>query len=190
MKKFMQFGDFSPINIEKKREGVASSRASVTSDGLESNTHTEYDHEVKFENIDVNVNVTRVKEGDDFCIGVAKGALMSGVPVTVPTNTAASTMHAMKKRCDYAPTLEDVATFKEGHKLLMSKFDPLDTIRVDKDLIHRYLERCSGGKAERLLAALSEHQLNSEMDKKTCVCKARSTLERAQGSATHCVSGF
>jgi len=174
---FMQFGEQSPINIQKLKGGVASSRSSVTSEGIESNAYTEYDHEVKFENIDVSVNVTRVKNDDDFSIGVAKGAIMANVPITIPTNTSASTMHAMKKRCDYAPHLENELAFREGHALLMSKFDPLDVIRVDKDLISKYLAKCAGGKAERLLAALAEHQLNSDMAVKHVFAKQEALLK-------------
>jgi len=178
MKKYiMQFGELPPIEIIKKSESAASSRSSVISDGVDENRYTEYDHEVKFENIDVNVNITRVKDESDYSIGVAKGAILTGVPVTVPTNTAASTMHAMKKRCDYAPHLVDEVAFKEGHSLLMSKFDPLDTIRVDKDLISRYLAKCAGGKAERLLAALAEHQLNSDMAVKHVFAKQEALLK-------------
>jgi len=173
----MQFGEQSPINIQKLKGGVASSRSSVTSEGIESNAYTEYDHEVKFENIDVSVNVTRVKNDDDFSIGVAKGAIMANVPITIPTNTSASTMHAMKKRCDYAPHLENELAFREGHALLMSKFDPLDVIRVDKDLISKYLAKCAGGKAERLLAALAEHQLNSDMAVKHVFAKQEALLK-------------
>jgi hypothetical protein len=173
----IQFGDLSPIEVIRKPDGSVSSRASVSSEGLESNTYTEYDHEVEFKNINVDVNVTRIKIDDDTCIGVAKGALMPGVPVTVPTNTAASTMHAMKKRCDFAPSLENVQSFKQGHDILMSKFHSLDTIQVDKDLITRYLKKCAGGKAERLLAALDEHQLNGDMAKKHVFAKQEALLK-------------
>jgi len=177
MKYIMKFGDFSPIEIEKKTASVAASRSSVTSDGLESNTYTEYDHEVKFENIDVNVNITRTKISDDFDVGVAKGAILSGVPITVPTNNAAATMHAMKKRCDYAPTLQDEEAFKLGHSMIMDKFESLDKINVDKDLVTKYLVKCSGGKAERLLAALAEHQLNSDMAVKHVFAKQEALLK-------------
>lgn len=177
MKSNIQFGELSPIIMPTKPRGVASSRASVTSDGVDSNTFTEYDHEVKFENIDVDVNVTRVKADEDYDIGVAKGGLLVGVPITVPTNTSAATVQAMKKRCDFKPCLENLDSFMEGHEILMSKFDPLDTIRVDKELITKYLAKCAGGKAERLLAALSEHQLNSDMAVKHVFAKQEALLK-------------
>jgi hypothetical protein len=180
--KMMQFGEQSPINIRKKQAELHSARASVSSEGLESNKYTEYDTEVKFENIGVSVNVTRVKDDDAFSIGVAKGALMAGVPVTVPSNTAASTMHAMKKRCDYKPQPLDMTSFKRGHALLMAKFEPLALIDVDKDLITKYLSKCAGGKAERLSAALASSELFSDMATKHVFAKQEALLKphRAQ----------
>jgi len=174
----IKFGEMESIDIESMSSKGSLERASVTSDGLESNQHTEYDHEVKFENINVDVNIARVKTSDtDFTVGVAKGGLMSGVPITVPTNNAAATMHAMKKRCDYAPSLQDESVFRTGHELLMSKIDSLDTIRVDKDLITRYLKNCTGNKAERLLSALAEHQLNGDFGKKHVFAKQEALIK-------------
>jgi len=126
----------------------------------------------------VNVNVCRVKNDDpETGVGVAKGAMLAGVPVTVPTNTAGATMHAMKKRCDYKPQLKDISSFKRGHELLMAKFEPMEDIRVDKDLMDEYFARCAPAKAKRLLEAVEEYQLNSDMGVKHVFAKQEALLK-------------
>jgi hypothetical protein len=173
----IQFGGLPPVNIKNKQSKAAARRVDVVNDGLESNKFTSYDCETKFENIKVGVNVCRVKDDDPGDIGVAKGAIMSGVPVTVPTNTAGATVQAMKKRCDYAPRLEDMENFEVGHKALMDKFDPLETIRVDKDLMDEYFAKCSGAKAQRLVEALEGGEWKSDMDTKHVFAKQEALLK-------------
>lgn len=174
----IQFGGLPPVDVDKKRKHRAGARQVVKEDGLESNTFTTYDHEVKFENIKANVNVCRVKNDDpETGVGVAKGAILAGVPLTVPSNTAASTTHAMKKRCDYKPSLKDIESFKRGHELLMEKFEKQDEIRVDKALMDEYFATCDPSKAKRLLEALESAQWNSEMDRKHVFAKQEVLLK-------------
>jgi len=119
----IQFGGQPPINVNmKRRERTREARAGVGDDGLEQNGHTQYNHETSFVNIKTAVNVCRIKDDDAPGMGVAKGAILANVPVTVPSNTSAATMHAMKKRCDHAPSLDNTQAFKRGHELLMEKF--------------------------------------------------------------------
>jgi hypothetical protein len=150
----IKFGDQTPVIVEEKRAAAAAAREGVKNTGLETNSHTQYDTNVKFENIPVNVNVARVKTDGHLDIGVAKGALMDGVPITVPTNSEGATMHAMKKRCDYTPTLKTIADFDAGHKLVMAKIPILEEIRVDADLMERYFAECKPSKAHRLREAI------------------------------------
>jgi len=175
----IQFGRNLPaVDVDKKRKQRAGARQAVKEDGLESNNFTTYDHEVKFENIKARINVCRVKNDDpETGVGVAKGAILSGVPLTVPSNTAASTTQAMKKRCDYKPSLKNIDSFRRGHEVLMSKFDPLETIRVDKDLMDEYFATCETGKARRLLEALDGSEWKSEMDRKHVFAKQEVLLK-------------
>jgi hypothetical protein len=179
----IQFGGQKPIKVQRKQKARAGARKTVVEDGLETNGFSTHDCETKFENIKVNVNVCRVKDDDPgMDTGVAKGAICAGIPVTVPTNNAGATVQAMKKRCDYAPQLEDITSFKRGHELVMAKFKPMETIRVDKDLIEKYLETCSGSKAQRLLQALEGDEWRSDMGTKHVFAKQEVLLKehRAQ----------
>jgi len=164
----------------KRRERTREARAGVGDDGLEQNGHTQYNHETSFVNIKTAVNVCRIKDDDAPGMGVAKGAILANVPVTVPSNTSAATMHAMKKRCDHAPSLDNTQAFKRGHELLMEKFDPLPEIRVDKDLVSKYLVKCGASKSERLLEALGSSQLNADMDSKHVFAKQEALLKAHQ----------
>jgi len=179
----MQFGQLPPIDVGnrtwKKKANSSKARGEVGKDGLESNAHTKYTHEVKFENIVPKVNVVRTKD-DAPSVGVAKGAILAGVPITVPSNTAASTMHAMKKRCDYAPTLDDISAFARGHQLLMEKFEPLPEIRVDQVLIEKYLVKCGASKTARLVDALGGDCLQSDMGTKHVFAKQEILLKEHQ----------
>lgn len=178
MRNQIQFGGGPPIDIQEKRKQRAGARKEVVEDGLESNKFTTYTTEVKFENIKASVNVCRVKDDDPGdSIGVAKGAILSGIPVTVPTNTAAATVQAMQKRCDFAPRLENVESFTRGHQILMAKFEALDKIRVDKDLLEEYFATCSGGKAQRLLEALEGDCWTSDMGVKHVFAKQEVLLK-------------
>jgi len=179
--KLLKFGGLPPVDVDKKRKQRAGARQAVKEDGLESNNFTTYDHEVKFENIVPNVNICRTKYDDpETGVGVAKGAILADVPLTVPSNTAAATTHAMKKRCDYRPSLKDISSFKSGHEVLMSKFDPLPEIRVTKDLMDEYFSKCDPSKAKRLLEALDSAQWNSEMATKHVFAKQEVLLKDHQ----------
>jgi len=181
----IQFGAHAPITIPKKnrssRPDAKKKRSEVVDEGLESNHHTRYDHEVKFENIKANVNVCRVKDDSpDDNVGVAKGAILAEVPICVPTNDAAATAQAMKKRCDYKPSLENLDSFLRGHDLLMAKFDPMETIRVDKELVEKYLKKCGGAKAARLVEAMEGHQWEYQGDEKHVFAKQEVLLKAHQ----------
>jgi hypothetical protein len=152
----MQFGDNTPIVVKKRTAAhkyVSKKRAEVKQDGVETDSHTKYDSNVVFANIRATANVCRVKDDHVSNMGVVRGPILEGVPITVPSNTAGATAHAMKKRCDYAPFVPDMTNFNLGHKLLMEKVPIQDTIRVDKELIDRYIGTCSPAKAEKLLRA-------------------------------------
>jgi len=86
-------------------------------------------------------------------------------------------LHAMKKRCDHRPSLENIEDFKLGHGLLMGKFDALPEIRMDSELLEVYLKRCAAGKAERLLAALAEPEIRCDMDTKHVFAKQEALLK-------------
>jgi hypothetical protein len=181
----MKFGSNAPVNVKTVKEAwrrSPESRRKVVVPGPEKNGHTTYDHEVEFANIKPVVNITRTKVDDTSQVGVVKGAILHNVPVTVPTNDAAATMHAMKKRCDFTPSLENIDDFVAGHKILMDKFDKLDEIRVDEVLIAEYLEKCTPGKAERLSAAYGGDQLTADMSVKHVFAKQEVLLKehRAQ----------
>jgi len=181
----IQFGSQDPITIPKKTratsKNVKKSRADVADVGLESNHHTRYDHEVKFENIRTNVNVCRVKtDSPDDNVGVAKGAILTEVPVCVPTNDAAATEQAMKKRCDFKPSLTTMDSFNHGHDILMSKFDPMETIRVDKELVEKYLKKCGGSKAARLVEAMEGHEWKYSGEEKHVFAKQEVLLKAHQ----------
>jgi len=177
----MQFGAQAPIELKNKKRFAKTARRDVGDEGLESNHHTTYDHDVKFENIKSSVNVCRVKDdAPDYSVGVAKGAILGGVPVTVPSNTAAATMHAMKKRCDFKPSLDDITVFRRGHELLMAKFEAQDEIRVDKELMDKYFAKCGSAKAARLLEALEGHEWTADMGTKHVFAKQEVLLKEHQ----------
>jgi hypothetical protein len=121
--------------------------------GVFGNAPVNYPTEVRFKNINPTVNVTRTNEP----LGTSrpiKGALIEGVPIQVVGQSEGATLHAVKKRCDYAP-LHDVGTaFVAGHKKLMAKLHERETIVLDKEAINTYLDEMSGEKRERLAALL------------------------------------
>lgn len=182
MKTKIQFGEQSPITIQKNKKAARAkgSRSDVKEDGIEGNTYTKYAQNVKFENIKAKVNVCRVKIDDTHSVGIAKGAILAGVPITVPTNDDAATAQAMKKRCDFKPAMETVEHFKVGHGLLMSKFAEMPTIQVDNDLVDRYLDRCGGAKAQRLMDALSGHEWSYSGETKHVFAKQEALLKEHQ----------
>lgn len=176
----IQFGDNVPVDVKNKRAAMrkaSQARDTVKQTGPESNGHTTYSHETRFVNIKPKVNVTRTKEDEAGIVGVLKGAILDNVPITVPSNTAGATTHAMKKRCDHAPHLTSIVDFKHGHGLLMAKFEPMPEIRVDEELVTKYLQKCGPGKSERLLEALGGAQLNSDMNTKHVFAKQEVLLK-------------
>jgi hypothetical protein len=176
----MKFGDHTPIVVKKDKGQQAvtlKKRASVKPDGVEQDGHTQYNSEVAFANIRATANVCRVKDDHVSSVGVVRGPILEGVPITVPSNTAGATAHAMKKRCDYAPAVPDITQFNLGHKLLMEKFDPLDTIRVDKELIDRYIVTCSPAKAEKLLRAFESGEYKFDGNTKHVFAKQEVLLK-------------
>lgn len=153
-------------------------RSKVVDDGVLDNTHSRYDSEVGFENIVPTVNITRVKVDDAEVVGVAKGPLLTGVPITVTTNSAGATMHAMKKRSDFAPNKTEVANFVRGHNLLMGKFDAFPTFEVTRESFEAYLSNCAPGKAVRLAAALASDELTFDGYSKHVFAKQETLLKQ------------
>lgn len=180
----MQFGDQAPINVTKKNtrtKGAArpapKPHVPATHMGLETNGHTTYASDVNFTNIKTKFNILATKS-DPLTVGVAKGAVLADVPVTVVQNTAGATAHAMKKRCDFKVTKHpDLETIKRGHALVMGKFDAQPTIQVDAELITEYLLTCPPAKAERLRKAMNEPQLNYDGATKHVFAKAEVLLK-------------
>jgi len=168
-----------PVEVRKTKmqKEAAAKRSSVKPDGLEEDRHTRYDSEVAFANIRATANVTKVKDDDGPRLGVAKGAILAGVPITVPSNTAGATAHAMKKRCDHKPIFEDLSAFKSGHALLMEKIPQHDIIRVDAELVARYLSTCPPQKAERLWAAYHSGEYRWDGESKHVFAKQEALLK-------------
>jgi hypothetical protein len=180
MNKTFKFGSTSPVTVkEVKRvaKKFAAGRGAVADSGPVSNQHAEYTTEVKFENIVPKVNVTRTKIDQTEVVGVLKGGILDGVPITVPSNTAGATMHAMKKRCDFSPSLNHLADFEKGHAMLMDKFEKLPEIRVDEVLFAEYLKKCAPGKADRLAKALAADELGTDMGTKHVFAKQEVLLK-------------
>jgi len=183
----IKFGDMSPIVVKNnkptsnQKKDKAKDRK-VHSDGLETNGFTRYDSNVEFVNIRAKVNVTRVKDDSDCGIGVAKGPLIAGVPVTVPRNDAGATAHAMKKRCDFKPECPSMEHFKVGHAMLMEKVPVMPTIVVTQDMFEEYIGQYTPDKAARLVAAIRADQLNYDGDTKHVFAK-QEVLLKEHGSA-------
>jgi hypothetical protein len=176
----MQFGDMNPVDVKAKQAALkkaAAKRNSVKADGLEEDRHTRYDSEVAFANIRATANVTRVKDDTGPRLGVAKGAILEGVPITVPSNTAGATAHAMKKRCDHAPGVTNLEHFRKGHALLMSKVAQHDIIRVDETLVASYVRTCNPTKAERLMAAYRSGEYSWDGESKHVFAKQETLLK-------------
>jgi hypothetical protein len=175
--KKIKFGSQPAVTVKKDPRAKHWARDDVKPVGLEANEHTTYAPHVKFENIKVQVNVCRVKEDGADPVGVAKGALLEGVPITIPTNTAAATVQAMKKRCDYAPQLESIEDFKQGHEILMAKIPQLEDIRVDQALMEEYLATCKPSKAARLREQMLEGTWKFDGDTKHVFAKQEVLLK-------------
>jgi hypothetical protein len=131
---------------------------------------------VSFANIKAKVNVVAVK-GETASVGVSKGALMGEVPVVVTKNDAGTTVHAMKKRCDFQPAAPDIEEFLAGHKIVMAKVPVLPTIQVDEDMFAEYLAQYSPAKAARLADALSRDQLNYNGERSHVFAKSEVLLK-------------
>jgi hypothetical protein len=173
-----------PIIINTKKawkkddpSSASKKRKSVKPDGVESNAHTQYDSEIAFANIRATANICRVKDDSPTSLGVVKGPILEGVPVTVPSNTAGATAQAMKKRCDYLPKKPDMAEFMPGHTLLMDKIPQHEIIRVDQALVNKYLETCSPAKAARLVEAMNSPEWSYEGDTKHVFAKQEVLLK-------------
>jgi hypothetical protein len=174
-----------PVVVKKEEPAVVMPpfpRGKIPTVGLEQNSHTVYDSEVKFENIQAKVNIVRVKDDDSYEVGVAKGALLEPVSYCVPKNDAGATMQAMKKRCDYKPSLESMEAFMRGHDAVMAKFPQLEEIRVDQDLLEEYLDQCKPSKAARLREAMLSGEYSFSGDRKHVFAKQEVLLKehRAQ----------
>lgn len=169
------------IDTKKARPGkaqdVKEKRSTVKPDGVEQNAHTKYDSDIAFANIRASANVSKVKDDSPTSLGVVKGPILSGVPVTVTTNTAGATAHAMKKRCDHAPGQPDMIAFMNGHDALMSKVPQHDIIRVDQALVNKYLQTCSPAKAEKLTAAFNSSEWSYQGDQKHVFAKQETLLK-------------
>jgi hypothetical protein len=167
----------APGQHKKNVDQAKQKRSSVKPDGVERNTHTQYDSEVAFANIRATANICRVKDDSPTSLGVVKGPILQGVPVTVPSNTAGATAHAMKKRCDHAPGKPDMVHFKKGHALLMEKVPQHDIVRVDEALVNKYLRTCSPTKAARLTEALNSPEWSYQGDTKHVFAKQEVLLK-------------
>jgi len=179
----IQFGRQPAVDVKSKRAEHAQRNKTVKDQGVELNAHTVYSGDVKFENIVPAVNVTKVKgDADGPTSGIAKGMLMAEVPVTVPKNTAAATMEAMKKRCDYKPALENIDLFELGHKRLMEKIPQFPEIRVDQELMTEWLSKQLPAKAERMREAILSSEWRFDGDTKHVFAKQEALLKehRAQ----------
>lgn len=109
--------------------------------------------EVRYKNINPQVNVTRSTDPPRTAHPI-KGATIEGVPIQVVAQSEGATLHAVKKRCDHAPSLDVGEAFKQGHAMLMSVIHERETMRLDKEAIEAYLDEMSGQKRERLAALL------------------------------------
>jgi len=181
MKTTIQFGDQVPITKQKMKRKEAKPpglpKPPAAHMGLETNGHTTYASDVHFANIETKINVLNAKS-EPTAVGVAKGGLLADVPAVVVQNTAGATAHAMKKRCDFAPTTcPDEEVIKKGHAAVMSKFDALPTIQVTAELISEYLATCTPAKAERLRKALTEPEIRYDGGSKHVFAKAEVLLK-------------
>jgi hypothetical protein len=121
--------------------------------GVTDNYPVDYPTEVRYKNINAQVNVTRTNDPPRTARPV-QGALIEGVPVQVVAQSEGATLHAVKKRCDYRPKDDVSDLFIEGHNMLMDKIHEREQIRLDGAMIQAYLDEMSGQKRERLAALL------------------------------------
>lgn len=121
--------------------------------GVYRNHPVDYSTEVRYNNIDPQVNITRTTEPKRTAFPI-KGAIIEGVPIQVVSQSEASTLNAIKKRCDHLPQRDVGDAFVRGHHLLMDKIHEREMIRLDREAICAYLDEMSGAKRERLSALL------------------------------------
>eukprot|EP00262_Sarcandra_glabra_P010436 TRINITY_DN25723_c0_g1_i1.p1 TRINITY_DN25723_c0_g1~~TRINITY_DN25723_c0_g1_i1.p1 ORF type:complete len:550 (+),score=31.63 TRINITY_DN25723_c0_g1_i1:23-1672(+) len=121
--------------------------------GVAENYPVDYPTEVRYKNINPQVNVTRTNDPPRTARPV-QGAIVEGVPVQVVAQSEGATLQAVKKRCDYLPQKDVSALFLKGHDELMAKLHERDEIRLDREAIQAYLDEMSGQKRERLAALL------------------------------------
>jgi len=113
------------------------------------NRPVDFPTEVCYKNIEPQVNVTKTVEPPRTHEPI-KGAIIEGVPIQVVAQSEASTLQAVKKRCDHMPHKDVSASFLKGHNLLMDKIHERETIVLDEHMIRDYLDEMSGEKRERL----------------------------------------
>jgi len=121
--------------------------------GVRDNRPVDYPTEVRYENIEPRVNVTRTTEPPRTSEPI-KGALIEGVPIQVVAQSEGATLHAVKKRCDYRPSPSLSTDFIVGHDALMEKIHEREMLKLDRDEVVAYLDEMSGQKRERLQALL------------------------------------
>lgn len=121
--------------------------------GVTENRPFDYPTDVRYNNINPTVNITRAAVPHDSFAPI-KGAVVEGVPIQVVAQSEGATLQAVKKRCDHAPQKDVGAGFRRGHDLLMEKIHEREMIKLDSDMVKAYLDEMSGQKRERLQACL------------------------------------
>jgi hypothetical protein len=121
--------------------------------GPRDNRPVDYPTEVRYTNIDPQVNVCKTTDPPRTSEPI-KGALVEGIPIQVVAQSEGATLHAVKKRCDHKPEADVGALFDEGHRLLMGKIHEREELRMDLGMIKTYLDDMSGTKRERLESLL------------------------------------
>jgi hypothetical protein len=142
-----------------------------------------YGTEVRYENIKASYNVTRDKDDDFSHVGeVAKGAILEDVSVIAVENTAASTMHAIKKRCDFEGLPFSEEEFKKGHSLLMAKIPVCEPILLDHSDFEEWLNKCTPDKSKRMVEEWKTGFIYSDAERKLLFAK-NELLLKDPGSA-------
>jgi len=121
--------------------------------GVTDNRPADYSTEVRYENIEPSVNITKASDPPRTSEPI-KGAVIEGVPIQVVAQSEGATLHAVKKRCDHAPQRDVSDLFLKGHAMLMDKIHERETIKMDLGMVTAYLDEMSGTKRERLAALL------------------------------------
>jgi len=125
------------------------SRSTPLVGGPLNNRPVDYPTTVQYLHIEPSVNVTKTVEPPCTSEPI-KGAIIEGVPIQVVSQSEASTLQAVKKRCDHLPEKDVSGLFLEGHDMLMGRIHEREEIRPDLEMINAYLDEMSGAKRERL----------------------------------------